>query len=268
MESRNIKGTALITGGSSGLGLAIAREMAARNYNLILVSNQPEQLRAACDELTTAYNVITRPVISDLTETGAAAKLYAWCLQENFNVDVLVNCAGILIFDELVRTSADRILEIITLHTVIPAQLCSFFGKEMKKRRSGHILNISSLAAFMPYPGISLYSATKVFLKSFSRSLRTEMLDYQVNVTCVLPGAVATSLFHLDPARRDRLIRTGVLMKPEKVAHLAVNGMFRRKSMIFTGFFTCLFLILVLIIPQGLIVWLRRHTKILPPEGN
>ncbi len=215
---------ALITGGGSGIGYAIANELAGKGYNLILASNQ------------------------------------------ELEIEILVNNAGIFFFGEVVKTNNELAQQMLTLHTSTPAMLCTLFGRDMKKRRSGHILNISSLAAYLPYPGIAFYSSTKRFLKSFSRSLRTEMIDYNVNVTCICPGAISTQLYELDDDKRKKAIKAGIMLSPEKLAKLAVKAMFNRKSILIPGFFNRLIILITYLIPQGIIVLIRRHSKFLPPD--
>lgn len=266
MKTSTKTGTVLITGGSSGIGYAIANEFACRGYNLILASNQETKLKEVCEEFTTKYNIIALPVFIDLAEHGAAIKLYDWCRQEKLQVEILVNNAGIFFFGEVVETSIEKAQQMLTLHTSTPAMLCTLFGGDMKKRRSGHILNISSLSAFMPYPGIAFYSATKRFLKSFSRSLRTEMIDYNVNVSCVCPGAVSTALYELNDAKRKLAMSTGIMMRAEKLARIAVNAMLSRKSLLIPGLLNRISLLFIYLIPQGIVVLIRRYSKLLPPD--
>ena len=203
-----------------------------------------------------------------MAKTDAAQKLYDWCQKEQIEVDILVNNAGIFVFDEVVETNTAKVQQMLTLHTTTPALLCTLFGQDMKRRRNGHILNISSLAAYLPYPGISLYSSTKNFLKSFSRSLRTEMIDYNVNVTCVCPGAVSTQLFELSETDHKKAINWGVMMPAEKLAQLAVEGMFRKKALLVPGFINRFFLLIISLVPQSLILLIRRYSRFLPPDKN
>ena len=268
MKTSKTSEIALITGGSSGIGYAIAKELAVRGFNLILASNQEARLNEVCDEISIQYKIKTRSVFIDLAETEAAQKLYDWCRQEQIEVDVLVNNAGIFVFGEVVETDPAKAQQMLTLHTTTPALLCTLFGRDMKKRRSGHILNISSLAGFIPYPGIALYSSTKQFLKSFSRSLRTEMIDYNVNVTCICPGAVSTQLFELNEADHKKAIKTGIMMPADKLARLAVDAMFRKKALLVPGFINRFFLFMVYLVPQSVILLIRRHSRFLPPDKN
>jgi short-subunit dehydrogenase len=261
-------GMALVTGGSSGIGYAIACELAKRNYNLVIVSNEEIRLIKACEQLVLKYKIEAIPVFMDLSETDAANKLYDWCWDKNIRVDLLVNNAGIFFFGEVVKTKVGKVKEMISLHTTTPALLCTLFGKDMKERRAGHILIISSLSAYMPYPGIALYSSTKRFLKSFSRSLKTEMRDYHVNVSCVCPGAVSTGLYDLSESARRKALRTGIMMSPEKLARKTVNAMFRRRSLLIPGFLNRLIFPLLFIVPHGIIALIRRKSGFLPPDMN
>jgi len=266
MTSSSKARTALITGGSSGIGYAIACEFASRGYRLILVSNQEERLKDVAEELKTKYNIEVYSLFMDLALIDAAAKLYEWCCNEQLEVDVLVNNAGFFHFGEVVETDTAKAFNMMSLHVSTPAMLCTFFGKEMKQRRNGNIIIISSLASYMPYPGIALYSATKRFLKSFSRSLRTEMLDYNVNVSCICPGAVSTNLYGLSNDKRKLAIKSGIMMPPEKLARKIVRATNCRKSVLIPGMINRFFLPFLFIIPHGIILMIRRHTRFLPPD--
>jgi short-subunit dehydrogenase len=266
MKSSDSPRTALVTGGSSGIGYAIACELARLKYNLVLVSNQDNQLKDACDFIASEYEVNVNSFFIDLTDEDAAPKLFEWCCKKEIKVDVLINNAGIFFFGEVVESDIDKTKGMISLHTTAPVLLCTLFGKEMKKRRSGNIVIISSITAYMPYPGIALYSATKRFLKSFSRSLRTEMLDYNVNVTCVCPAAVATGLYNLSESLQKRLLKTGIIMRPEKIARIIVRAMHRKRAMIIPGLINRMFLAALLIVPQSIIVLIRRYSRFLPPD--
>jgi uncharacterized protein len=266
VKTSKTSGTALITGGSSGIGYAIAKELAQKGYNLILASNQEIRLTEVCEELSIQHKIKTWPVFIDLAAPGAAQKLYDWCRQEQIEIEILVNNAGIFVFGEVVETDPAKTQQMLTLHTTTPALLCTLFGKDMKQRRSGNILNIASLAAFMPYPGIAFYSSTKQFLKIFSRSFRTEMIDYNVNVTCICPGAVSTQLFELSEADHKKAMNLGIMMPADKLARLALDAMFRKKALLVPGFINRFFLFIVYLVPQSLILLIRRYSRFLPPD--
>ena len=261
-----LNGYALITGASSGIGLAIAKELASRKFDLVLVSNQKKEINIVCEEISSKYKVKTWPVFLDLAKTNAAKELYDWCVKEKIEIDILVNNAGIYFFGEVVETNVVNAQEMTTLHTTTPALLCTLFGKTMKIRRKGHILNISSLSAFLPYPGIAYYSSTKSFLRNFSRSLRTEMIEYNVNVTCVCPGAVSTQLYDLSDSDRKKAIKLRIMTSAEKLANVAINAMFKRKSEIVPGFINRLAILAANLVPHSIILLIRKYSGFLPPD--
>ena len=136
----------------------------------------------------------------DLSEPDAAVKLHAETSARGIEIGVLVCNAGVLLFGPLAAAPPERIGRIVTLHCTTPALLCRLYGEEMRRRGEGYILVMSSATAWMPYPTIAAYAATKSFLRTFARSLNFEFRKYGVRVTGVFPGAVDTPLYDLDAA--------------------------------------------------------------------
>lgn len=254
---------ALITGGSSGIGLEIAKLLAERGYSLLLVSNQGEQLKQLKQHLSLQYKVKVEVLCINLARSEAAFEVFNFCRQKNFEIEVLVNNAGFFFFGLI--TDADlKIAEAkINLHVMTSSLLCTLFGNEMKKRKHGYILNNSSISAYKDFPGIGYYGATKSYIKSFTRSLRTELKFYGVNVTCVCPGATATNLYDPKVINIELGKKLGIMMSAEKVAKLAVNGLFNNKSVVIPGFMTRLMLFFALITPHWMIYEIRKRTKFL-----
>jgi len=251
---------ALVTGASSGIGLAISKELAGRGYSLLMVSNEEENLNRAAAEIQDAFHVNTAPLYMDLAEIGAAQKLYDYCAANNISVEILINNAGIFFFKDIVETSPQRIEMIINLHIHTPAMLCRLFAEQMiRENRKGYILNISSIASQMMMPGITMYSSTKSFLRCFSRSMRNEVFDHGVGITTICPGAAATGLYNLSPRYIKLGISLGVIIPPERLARIAVKKMFQRKAEVIPGgFINRLFIFLVNAIPEVLV---RRIKK-------
>jgi uncharacterized protein len=260
------KNYALITGSSSGMGYEYARLLAQRGYNLVLVSNEQEKLESVRKELQEKFTINALAFYMDLSLPEAAHDLYKRCSEKGIQVDILINNAGIFFFGEVVKTDPYKASKMINLHVLTPSVLCLLFGKDMKKRRYGYILNTSTISTDMPYPGIVLYSATKQYLKSFSRALRSEMWDYNVSVTCVCPGAVATNLFDPNVIDYKKAMRYGIMMSAEKVARIALAAMFRRKAVVIPGFINKFFSFLVRITPHWIIIMIRRNTRLLPVD--
>ncbi|MBR1487330.1 MAG: SDR family NAD(P)-dependent oxidoreductase [Bacteroidales bacterium] len=248
---------ALITGGSSGMGLAYARELAARGYDLVLVGNRAEELDAAAAALRAASPATVRTRFQDLAVPDAADTLFAWCRAEGILPDVLVNNAGMFFFKELQPSDLDRVQAMLDLHVATVTRMCLLFGGAMKERGSGYILNVSSMAARLPVPGITVYAATKSYLRSFGRSLSYEMRPYGVGVTTVCPAAIATPLYRLDPKLMRMGVRIGLIRTPEWLVRRALRAMFRGRRVVSPGFMNIWLPALIAALPGPLIqrIW-------------
>ena len=253
-----MKKVALVTGASSGIGVEYARELAERGYDLVIVSNEAERLRTVAEELSRLYSVEVEVLYLDLATPDAAWQLVEQSRRAGWEVEVLINNAGIFRFQRVVNLPVEMVEKMLLLHVVTPAMLCRYFGEEMKKRQRGYILNMSSLSAWLPYPGISLYASTKCFLKSFSRAFRLEMLTYGVQVTVLCSGAIATDLYSLDKRLQRLGIRLGIIMLPKKLARKAIRGLFKGRAWMMPGWFNYLFVGILILLPLGVVRWMMR----------
>ena len=253
---------ALVTGGSSGMGLEFARQLAERGYDLILVSNQPVELRAAAGLLRDQYQVQVTVRNQDLAQTDSADLLYAWCTEEEGCLpDIVINDAGMFFFKELYVEDLNRIQAMINLHMVTVTRMCVLFGNAMKKRGSGYLLNISSMAARLPAPGITIYSATKAYLRSFGRSLSYELKPYGVGMTTVCPAAIATPLYRLSEKWMRVGVRCGLIKTPEWLVRRSLHAMFRRRRVIAPGLMNIWLPALLALIPGPVIAALWKRFK-------
>lgn len=229
------------------MGLEFARQLAARGYDLLLVSNQEQALADAARELSGPVSVRTR--FQDLARPEAADELFAWCQAEDLIPDVLVNNAGMFFFKELQAEDLDRVQAMINLHVSTVTRICLLFGQAMKSRGSGYILIMSSMAARIPAPGITIYSATKAYLRSFGRSLSFELRPYGVGVTTVCPAAVATPLYRLDEKKMRFGVRLGVIRTPKWLVRRALRALFHRRRVISPAFMNVYLPALVALLP-------------------
>lgn len=238
---------ALVTGGSSGIGLQYATAL-ARDYHtdLLLVSNQKEEQIEVAKQLAETYHVHATPLYADLSRQDAAEQLHQYCLDNHIKVDILINNAGVFFFNPLVETQMPRFERMLMLHVVTVAKLTRLFAEDMvkreltdeekketvlgKPRKKGYILNMSSMSAWMAYPGIQTYNATKAFIYNFSKALWYELYPQGVNITVMTPGAVDTALFGLAPNLRKLAVNLTVSIPPEKLVVRALNRMFRGKK--------------------------------------
>ena len=251
-ESHGHRPWALITGGSSGMGLEYARQLAEIGCNLLLVSNQEEELEKTARDLG-RDEIQVVPHFQNLATETAAEELLAFCQAENLQIDILINNAGMFFFEELTRQNEAKALTMMRLHTFTPTKLCIQFGEEMKKRGYGYIINMSSMAAKLPCPGITVYSATKAYLKSFGKSLYFEMHPYGVGVTTVCPAAIATPLYRLKPNLLKLGVKVGLIGTPQWLVRKAIKGMMWKKRVVKPGFMNLYLPPLIAILPHGLV---------------
>lgn len=252
---------ALITGGSSGMGLEYARQLGAKGYDLVLVSNRQEELEQASKELSPSdpIRVVTR--YQDLSLNNAADELMAFCHEQSIEVEILINNAGMFFFEELTLDNEQKALVMMQLHMYTPTRLCLLFGEAMKKRGHGYILNMSSMAAKLPCPGIAIYSATKAYLKSFGKSLYFEMRPYGVGVTTVCPAAIATPLYKLNSSLLKLGVRLGVIGTPRWLVRRALRGMFHHRRVVKPGLMNYYLPPLIAILPHWLVAKLWKKFK-------
>jgi len=251
----DFKNTALVTGASSGIGLAISCELARRGYSLLMVSNEEEKLAEEARRLEAEYGIKAAPLCMDLAQRDSGSKLFDYCQANNFKIDILVNNAGIFFFRDITDTPVERMETIINLHIFTPAMLSRLFaGQMIADNRKGYILNMASISSRMMMPGIALYSSTKSFLRCFSRAMRNEVYNKGVSITTISPGAVATNLYNLSSGYLKLGVRLGIIITTERLAKLAIKKMFRRKAEFIPGaFINRLFIFLVEAIPEFLV---------------
>jgi short-subunit dehydrogenase len=244
---------ALITGGSSGMGLEYARQLAKKGYDLVLVSNRQEELEQASEELSKVYPVRVVTRFQDLSAETAADELMAFCQEQSIEVEILINNAGMFFFEELTTENEAKALAMMRLHTFTPTRMCILFGEAMKRCGHGYILNMSSMAAKLPCPGIAVYSATKAYLKSFGKSLFFEMRPYGVGVTTVCPAAIATPLYKLKPSLLKLGVNVGLIGTPQWLVRRALRGMFHKRRVVKPGLMNYYLPPLIAILPKWLV---------------
>ena len=253
---------ALVTGASSGIGAEYARLLAEDGHNVIVASNRDGENRRVAESLRRDCGVNAEPLYTDLTEPDAAEKIYAWCRERKIEVDILVSNAGILHFGLLTHTDTAAVDRIVALHCTAPAKLCRLFGADMCRRREGRILLMSSITAWTPYPTMSLYGATKSFLRNFGTSLRLELRGSGVSVTTVFPGAVDTPLYDLTPQRRRLLRRLGLMMSAREVARRALRAMIHSRKSCTPGLAAKIETLLCRLLPARAVMPLMRLSAV------
>jgi short-subunit dehydrogenase len=180
--------TALVTGASAGIGVELAREFAKDKIDLILVARREEKLNSLAEELRTKHSINVYVIAQDLSLPGAADLVFNAISKKGMQVDYLVNNAGFGDNGEFVESDLSRQEDMINLNILTLTKLSHLFGAEMKKRKSGTILNVASTAAFVPGPLMSVYFATKHYVLAFSEGIALELKPYNVHVSTLCPG--------------------------------------------------------------------------------
>jgi len=254
---------ALVTGACSGIGLEIARELARRGHPLVVVSHHEQRLAACGRTLAQEHDVPIHRVVMDLAKDGAAAALYDHVRGMGIDVEILVRNAGMFFFGEVAEPDPDQADAVLHLHVVTPSLLALHFGRDMRARRHGHILLVSSVSAWRDFPGIAYYGSSKRYLRSFSAALRHELRMWGVNVTCLAPGAVATSLYSHTGVPVELAVKYRVMKDPAMVARAGVEGMFRGKAEVVPGMSAKLTAALMKSLPDWAVRLVRERTPLL-----
>ena len=187
--------TALVTGASSGLGEEFATQLARQGCNLILVARSQERMNQLADTLRQRSKVNVNVIGADLSSTEAVERLIAEVNSRAVKVDVLVNNAGLGVFENFLDTPLERQMEQVDVNARALVVLTRAFAPAMVAARSGGIINIASNAAFQPLAGAAVYAASKAFVLFFSEALSFELQKSNVRVLAACPGPVATKFF-------------------------------------------------------------------------
>lgn len=183
---------ALITGASSGIGLALAHLMASKGHNLILVARNEPALTLLKKELTQKFSINVEVLAIDLSVLGQAEALYQRCKTQNLVVSCLVNNAGYGDYGPFDVSKVAIYKNMLQLNIVALTELCAYFVDDMKKRGAGRIMNVGSIAAFQPSPSLAAYAASKAYVMQFTEALNFELRGSGVSVTLLSPGVTET----------------------------------------------------------------------------
>jgi 3-oxoacyl-[acyl-carrier protein] reductase len=213
----------VVTGGSRGLGLGIARKLAASGYRAIAVARkESNQLTSAIQSAERAFPGSFHFVPYDLAEIEGIARLVKTLRKTYGPIYGLVNNAGISFDGVLALTPDSQIAQLIRLNTLSPIVLTKYLVRSMMADGGGRIVNIASIIASTGYSGLSVYAATKASLVGFTRSLAREVGPMGVNVNAVAPGFVDTDLTsELKDEQRERIIRRSSLRRLAEIDDVA-----------------------------------------------
>jgi short-subunit dehydrogenase len=228
---------ALITGATAGIGYEFAELLASKGHALALVARDQARLaeRAASLEARHKTRVIT--LAKDLSDPASAPDIFRDLQHRNFPVSVLINNAGFGVYGLFAETDLARELEMLQVNMASLVQLTKLFLKPMLDRREGRILNVASTASFQPGPRLSLYSASKAFVLSFSCALALELKGSGVTVTALCPGGTRTEFQRRAGMERTAIFSAAVLrpMTARRVAEIGYEAMLKGRPVVVAG---------------------------------
>lgn len=228
--------TALVTGGSGGIGLELAKVFARNGFDLVLIARNRDNLEAAAGQLEGKFDVKAHVFAADLARPDAPERIFDFLHNEEIQIDVLVNNAGLGIMGEFADTELARELKMIQVNIAALTHLTKLFLPGMIKRRSGRVLNVASTAAFQPGPLMAVYYATKAYVLSFSQALSEELRNSGVTVTVLCPGPTQTDFFEGAKMTNSRLLTTFGMADAADVAKYGFDAMMHNKRVAIPGF--------------------------------
>lgn len=250
---------AIITGASQGFGKAMALEFANRNMNLILIALPNTGLNQLSQFIIDNYYVNVHALELDLSIVDNCYKITDFISQRNIPIKYLVNNAGILsrgFFEDL---EDGFILRQIEVNITAPTLIIKLLLGHLKKSTPAAILNVSSMAGFFTIPKKQVYSGTKAYLTSFSKSLRKELKKDNISVTALCPGGLNTTTRLCYQNRIVGWITRESVLNPEQAAKIAIDAMMAKKKVVVPGFLNKCFMLLDKILPEFIKDWLTNR---------
>lgn len=226
--------TALITGASSGIGAAIAAQLAEQGTHLIVVARREDRLEALKQKLEADYGIKVTVIAKDLSEAGAAESLFRTVKSQNLAIDLLVNNAGFGRKGKFHKEPLSCYQQMMQLNISTMTELTYLFSQQMMQRGDGYILQVASIAGYMPVPGFAVYAATKSYVLNFGRAIHHELAGKNVHVTTLCPGATETEFLDRADIHVNRVLNS-VMMSSEDAARCGLEGLSRHAAVVVPG---------------------------------
>ncbi len=255
--------TALITGATSGIGAAFAKCYTGKGYDLILIGRRKAKLTALADELSKKFNVKTEVIIAELSNPKATESIIKKIYSIK-NIEVLVNNAG---YGGTVNFDRDTIgsqIRMMTVHNEVPVRLTHAVLPQMMKNKKGFIVNVSSVASFIPTPQDILYGTTKAFLNNFSESLAVRLKSHGIKVQALCPGFTRTDFHEKLGMKREDLKNRGLMlwMSPDKVVRSSVRCLRKFKPLCVPGITYKFFYLIIKLLPVNFLSFIMSRMKL------
>ena len=234
---KDLKGSrALVTGASSGIGAAIARQLAERGSALVVSARREDRLRDLARELGEAHGVEVDVVALDLAAAGAAPELFAAATAGARPLDILINNAGFGVNRAFIDAPWERQAAMLQLNVTSLVELTHLFVTAALPRteKPAYVMNVASIGAYQPVPFYAVYAATKAFVRNFTEALSFELRDTHVSVTCLNPGGTRTEFMEV-AENEPKPFAQKTLMSAERCAAIGLKAMFRGRRNVVAG---------------------------------
>jgi uncharacterized protein len=247
-----MKPVTLITGASAGIGAELARVFAAHGHELVLVARREDRLNALADEIAASGRPRPDVLTSDLERRDAVAALAAALASRGLEPEIVVNNAGFGLSGAAARLDRNEQLGMIDLNVRALTELSLAFVDSLQRHHGG-ILNVASIAAFLPGPGMAVYYATKAYVLSFSEALHCELADRGIRVTALCPGPVPTEFQARSGMTLPSMARI-IELPPDRVAQIGYDAFMRGRRVVIAGLGNRIAVSLMRFVPHALLI--------------
>ncbi|MBW2457106.1 MAG: SDR family oxidoreductase [Deltaproteobacteria bacterium] len=246
---------ALVTGASSGIGVALARQLASRGANLVITARREDRLEALAEELREQHEVDVAVIALDLGDPTAPAQLWDATEGQDRPVDILINNAGFGTQRLFVDIPWELSLQQLQVNLISLTELAHRFLCSMKERGAGYVLNVSSIGAYLPCPQFATYAAGKAYVRNFTEALAYELKGTGVHACCLCPGGTATEFSEVAGQSLPKVAEM-TMMSAERCARIGLAALFRGRRNIVSGFANSLGMWLLRFVPRRLAAWI------------
>jgi short-subunit dehydrogenase len=245
---------ALVTGASCGMGYEYAKLFAKDGKNIVVVARSRDKLEGLKNDLEKAHGTKVKVLVKDLADPRSPQEIFSELEKEGVNVDVLVNNAGFGVYGKFADTDWQKEAEMLQVNIVSLTQLTKLFLKGMAEKRSGKILNVSSVAGLAPSPWLTAYSGTKHYVLGFSNALACDLRGTGVSVTCFCPTNTRTLFGERANAQTASGMRRGLFeMDAATAARIGYKALAKGKTTEVAGLATNLSMFFMRLMPRKLV---------------
>ena len=247
--------TALVTGASGGIGMELSWLLAKDGYNLVVVARNLEKLTKLKEEIESECRTNVTVIQKDLSQPSSAEEIFEFTKENKIRIDILVNNAGFGDWGFFAECNLGKIQSMIQLNVMALTTLTRLFLAQMKERNSGKIMNVASVASFMPGAKMAVYYATKAFVRSFSEAISVELkkTSSKVTVTALCPGPVETDFWSRAEAGESKIFSNFIFANQKEIALYGYRKMMKGSTLVVPGFFVKLSVLAAKLLPFSVV---------------